>query len=187
MTPPTMKVLLWIKSPGVMMLASMTSTVLASWTLLCWWSLATNAEWMGSPSPQRYLATKGIVVIDFSNTPPPLPLPAHPNFALLLVSGFLVRSSFYHCHHWFTCFGGGGKMRGNKKGRRNNVLALGGCCFIFRQINQLIVGGSNGIYYGEDVQPGRRVWGGGGGYCIFFWGCKLNNETKKREEIMHWP
>jgi hypothetical protein len=34
-------------------------------------------------------------------------------------------------------------MRGIKKERRNNALAFGGHCFIFRHNNQLIFGGSN--------------------------------------------
>ncbi len=25
------------------------------------------------------------------------------------------------------------------------------------------------------------------GYCLFVWGGKLNDETKKREEIINWP
>jgi hypothetical protein len=33
------------------------------------------------------------------------------------------------------------------------------------------------MFFGEDVWPWRRVWGG---CCLFLWGCKLNDETKKR-------
>jgi hypothetical protein len=55
---------------------------------------------------------------------------------------------------------GGDKMRGIKIERRNNVLALGGHCFIFRHNNQPMVRGRDGSYYGEDAQPGRSVWGG---------------------------
>jgi hypothetical protein len=39
-------------------------------------------------------------------------------------------------------------------------LALGGRRFIFRHINQLIVGVSNGRDDEEDTQPGQSVWGG---------------------------
>jgi hypothetical protein len=75
-------------------------------------------------------------------------------------------------------------MRGIKKERRNNALALGGHCFISRHNNQPIVGDSNGSYYGEDTRPYQSVWGG---CCLIVRDCKLNNETKKREEIMSWP
>jgi hypothetical protein len=75
-------------------------------------------------------------------------------------------------------------MRGIKKERRNNALALGGHCFIFRHNNQPIVGGSNGSYYGEEVRPGWSILEG---CCLYIQGCKLNDITKKREEIMNWP
>jgi hypothetical protein len=51
-------------------------------------------------------------------------------------------------------------MIGIEKERRNIALALGDRCFISRYNNQLIVGGSDGSYYGEDARPGRSIWGG---------------------------
>jgi hypothetical protein len=75
-------------------------------------------------------------------------------------------------------------MRGIEKERRNNVLALGSHCFIFRHSNQPIVGGSDGSYHGEDVRGGAESKGG---CCLFVRGCKLNDKTKEREGIMNWP
>jgi hypothetical protein len=51
-------------------------------------------------------------------------------------------------------------MRGIKKEREHNVLALGDHCFIFRHNNQPLVRGSNGSYYGENARLGWSVWGG---------------------------
>ncbi len=48
----------------------------------------------------------------------------------------------------------------NKEERRNNELALDGCCFIFRHNIQSIVGVSNGRDDGGDVRLRRNVWGG---------------------------
>jgi hypothetical protein len=55
--------------------------------------------------------------------------------------------------------GGWGGIRGIEKERRNNALALGGHCFIFRHIDQPIVRGSDESYYGEDAKPGQSIWG----------------------------
>jgi hypothetical protein len=51
-------------------------------------------------------------------------------------------------------------MRGIKEERKNNVLASGGCCFIFRHNNQPLVRGSDGGYYGVDARSGQSVWWG---------------------------
>jgi hypothetical protein len=55
---------------------------------------------------------------------------------------------------------GGWEIRGIKKKRKRNALALGGHCFIFRHSNKPIVGGSNGRDDGEDARQGWSVWEG---------------------------
>ncbi len=40
----------------------------------------------------------------------------------------------------------------------------------------------------EVIMERTQSWVGVyGGCCLFIWGYKLNNEIKKREEIMNWP
>jgi hypothetical protein len=53
MLPSAKKVLLWIGSPGAMMVADTKRSVLASCALPWWWSQATSTEWMGNNSLQR--------------------------------------------------------------------------------------------------------------------------------------
>jgi hypothetical protein len=50
-------------------------------------------------------------------------------------------------------------MRDIKKERRNNVLALGGFCFIIRHNNQPIVGGSKKVSITESTCSRGKAYG----------------------------
>ena len=72
-----------------------------------------------------------------------------------------------------------------KKERGNNELALGGCHFIFRHNNQLIVGVSNGRNDGEDARPGRII----GGVLSLHSGWKIEQQknTNNIRGGLRWP